>query len=467
MCPRPPTQQTRGFLLRIKQGAVVGVVTAVAAAGAVFVMLPAAQAATPTEGTYVAVAPSRILDTRFGVGAPKQIIGAATTIGVQVTGRGGVPATGASAVVLNVTATETTASSYLTVYPSLTPRPTASSINFPANWTGANSVTVKLGTDGKVGIYNNAGRTHIVADVVGYYVGAGSTLAGGGYQPALPERLLDTRTDGFGMLRGGQYITLPVSFGAEYDSHIRALAVNITAVTPVGPGHITTWNGTLPVPETSTINYVRGSVVPNLAIIPVAPCEDCGTATGLPAIGIATTNDTHLVVDIVGFFDDGTLTDGLRFRPLNPTRITDTRPSQGGAGPLGPNTTITVEAPGTVAQDDTYALALNVTGVTPTDSTHLIVWPSDLDQPLVSNLNPARGAIVSNAAITLVGPGNEINVFNSRGSINVVIDVVGSFYYVPSTENPAARAGAAKGSARPQAPELSKSLPGGIRHAVS
>ena len=47
-----------------------------------------------------------------------------------MTGRGGLPATGVGAVVLNVTATGPTAQGYLTVYPTGGTRPTASNLNF-------------------------------------------------------------------------------------------------------------------------------------------------------------------------------------------------------------------------------------------------------------------------------------------------------------------------------------------------
>ena len=60
--------------------------------------------------------------------------------------------------VLNLTAVATAAPGYFTLYPSGVARPTASSINFPKGWTGANMVTVPVGADGKVALYNSAGR---------------------------------------------------------------------------------------------------------------------------------------------------------------------------------------------------------------------------------------------------------------------------------------------------------------------
>ena len=36
-------------------------------------------------------------------------------------------------------------------------------------WTGANLVTVPLGDDGAIDIYNYAGSTHVVVDLLGVY----------------------------------------------------------------------------------------------------------------------------------------------------------------------------------------------------------------------------------------------------------------------------------------------------------
>jgi hypothetical protein len=115
-------------------------------------------------GRYNALPPARILDTRHG--AP---VGADATIAPSVTGVGGIPATGVSAVVLNVTVTEPTSPSFLTVYPNGTARPLASNLNFVAHQTVPNLVMAKVGADGKVAVYNGAGSAHVVFDVVGWY----------------------------------------------------------------------------------------------------------------------------------------------------------------------------------------------------------------------------------------------------------------------------------------------------------
>jgi hypothetical protein len=90
---------------------------------------------------YSTLNPYRILDTRTGPGP----LGPAGTRSVQVTGRGGVPASGVSAVALNVTVTNPTAAGYLTAWPGSGARPLASNLNYVAGQTVANMVVVKVG----------------------------------------------------------------------------------------------------------------------------------------------------------------------------------------------------------------------------------------------------------------------------------------------------------------------------------
>ena len=75
----------------------------------------------------------------------------------------------ASAVVLNVTATQPSDAGHLTVWPAGQPRPSASNLNVAAGQTVPNLVIAKVGTGGQVSIYNNSGSTHVIANVLGYF----------------------------------------------------------------------------------------------------------------------------------------------------------------------------------------------------------------------------------------------------------------------------------------------------------
>ena len=113
---------------------------------------------------------------------------------VLATGVGTVPAVeSVSAVVVNVTVTNTTGTSFLTVWPSGEAKPVASNLNFVGGQTLANLVTVKIGANGKVSLYNHDAPTDVVFDIVGYYSSPTGTPGARFHGTATPTRVLDTR----------------------------------------------------------------------------------------------------------------------------------------------------------------------------------------------------------------------------------------------------------------------------------
>ena len=122
----------------------------------------------PRGSGFHPIVPARILDTRTGNGAPEAKVGQSGLVELQVSGRGGVP-TDAKSAVLNVTATEADAVSYLTVWPAGQGRPDSSSLNTSPGLTVPNLVITKLGKGGVVDLYNAFGTVHVIADVVGWF----------------------------------------------------------------------------------------------------------------------------------------------------------------------------------------------------------------------------------------------------------------------------------------------------------
>ena len=138
--------------------------------------VPVASAQALAAGSvYVPLGPVRVMDTRNGTGVAKAPVGPGGTVSLLVDGVDGVPSSGVTAVVLNVTATGGTAASNVTVYPDGVTRPLASNLNFAAGETIPNLVVVPVGTDGKVDFYNDDGDVNLVADLAGYYTTAGQT----------------------------------------------------------------------------------------------------------------------------------------------------------------------------------------------------------------------------------------------------------------------------------------------------
>jgi len=139
-------------------------------------ILFAAFDALPTDETsFVPLSPTRVADSRpkrttvDGVGAATGALGQAATVKVPIAGRAGVPSSGAGAVAVNVTVTQPTLVTHLTVFPSGESAPNASTVNAGAGQTIANAVIAKLGADGSITIRNNAGSAHVIVDVVGWF----------------------------------------------------------------------------------------------------------------------------------------------------------------------------------------------------------------------------------------------------------------------------------------------------------
>jgi Tol biopolymer transport system component len=128
-----------------------------------------------TGGDYTTVAPGRLLDTRPSgstVDAQQQgggTLGAGETRLLPIAGRGGVPATGVAAVAVNITAVGPTATSFVTAFPAGTTRPNASNLNLAAGRTLPNMALVPLGANGAIELFNSAGTTHLLVDVVGWF----------------------------------------------------------------------------------------------------------------------------------------------------------------------------------------------------------------------------------------------------------------------------------------------------------
>ena len=147
-----------------------------AASGPTTTVMPA-----PGPSTYLALSPTRLLDTRSanGLSGP---FSAMTPRTFQVTGRGGVPST-ATAVTGILTVTAQTAGGWVFLGPVETTSATSSTINFPVGDDRANGVTVALGAGGTLSAVFGAapGKTvELIFDVTGYFVPSGGARAGGG-----------------------------------------------------------------------------------------------------------------------------------------------------------------------------------------------------------------------------------------------------------------------------------------------
>jgi alpha-tubulin suppressor-like RCC1 family protein len=257
------------------------------------------QAGSSRDGRLItAPAPTRILDTRQGAlinySGVKPV--ADSTLVVPVLGRNGVPASGISAVVLNVTAAEATSNGYLTVWPSggaPGSRPNASNINLDrAGQTLPNQVIVPVGADGGIQIYTERGA-HFIVDVTGWFTDATAINNRlGAFVPVSPFRHLDTRPNNR-VVAGGTIDVQIANIGHVAPAGVSAVSANVTAVDATATGFVTVYPPAPAPPNASNINLEQGQTVPNHVTSRI------GTGD---AIRIFTERGTHLLVDVNGYY---------------------------------------------------------------------------------------------------------------------------------------------------------------------
>ena len=390
----------------------------------------------------------------------------------QVTGMGGVPVTGVTAVMLNVTVTGSTSGGWLTLYPAGKPLPIASNLNFVAGQTVPNFVTVKLGQGGKIGVNNTgletgggtlvdipgggAGTVNVIIDIVGWYT---ADTAGAYYHAVEPTRILDTRSPVAPSLVANplwpqtvQPITVSGGGAPIPLNGASAVVLNVTAtgaaflfgLPPTASGWLTLFPSGLVPPTASNLNFTAGQTIANLVTVGVSSQQvKIANTYGNPEAGFV-----HVVVDLVGYY--GPAGDasggGGRFNAMTPKRLVDSRGVFAASTPnpslntaVGPQATIAPFVAGvpnsvpTGVPGTATAVVVNGTATGSTQPGWLTMFPEwGLNPPLASNLNFVAGQTVPNAAIVKVGPSSKIGIANSylnvlAGTTHVVLDVVGWF----------------------------------------
>ncbi|MCX5211151.1 hypothetical protein OG689_17960 [Kitasatospora sp. NBC_00240] len=365
---------------------------------------------------FVPVTPARFLDTRDGTGATRQRVGPGGVLTLQVAGVKEVPATGVSAIVMNVTAVNPSQAGHVDVYPNGQPVPNVSNLNFAAGQIVPNLVTVPV-VNGKVDLRNSSGSVDLIADVTGYYTDAAT---GSALTPITPSRFLDTR-DGTGApqqrVGPGGVVTLQVAGVKGIPAEgVKAVVMNVTAVHPTEAGHVTVYPNGQPLPNVSNLNFTAGQIVPNLVTVPVVNGKvDLRNSGG----------SVDLIADVTGYYS----ATGSTFSSAAPVRLLDTRYGAGArAGKVGSDGIVSLPVAGVegVPATGVTAVVLNVTVTAPSQESHLTVYPHGGARPGVSNLNFTAGQTVSNLVVVPVVDGR-VTISNNWGDADVIADLNGWF----------------------------------------
>ncbi|WP_441247318.1 PKD domain-containing protein [Kitasatospora sp. McL0602] len=367
---------------------------------------------------FVPVTPVRIVDTRYGIGAPARAVGPDSVVRFKVTGANGVNAARVTAVTLNLTETGATAGGWVAAYPDGTERPTVSNLNFPAGRTVVNQVTVPVSADGYVDLYNRFGNIQLIADLQGYYTPDAYVTGAGYFEANGPKRVVDTRYGtGAPAAKIGPGGSLTVHLGL--DDYTTAVLAHVTATNATAETFITAHAAGTALPTVSNLNPSAGSTVSNLVVVPV---DSKGNATFYNHSG-----STDLIVDLQGWY--GTVASpSSSYIAQSPVRVLDTRHDIGTpTAPVGPDSTLRLKIAGTNGVPaNAQAVLLNLTGTGATAGTYLTTYGSGA-RPTTSSLNLLPGTTVANLTLVPLDSDGCINIYNHSGRTDIVADLQG--YY--------------------------------------
>jgi hypothetical protein len=246
--------------------------------------------------TFVPVTPCRVEDTRKAngpFGGPILAAGSSRSFAIPSSSCS-IPST-ASAYSLNATVVPTTTLNYLTLYPTGGSLPYVSTLNSDNGQVVANAAIVPAGTGGGVTAYVTD-QTNLITDINGYFTSTPSTPLV--FTTVTPCRVADTRNANgpFGgpVMSANSTRSFPIPNSAcGIPSTATAYALNITAVPTSTLQYLTLWPDGQTQPTVSTLNSNNGQVVANAALV---------AAGHAGAVDVFVTNQTQVIIDIVGYF---------------------------------------------------------------------------------------------------------------------------------------------------------------------
>lgn len=237
-------------------------------------------ASAPTGGHWSPLSPTRVVDTRFGLGAPAGPVSSSVTFTLP----GTVPQD-AAGVVLDVTAVDPVGDGYVRLAPAGTP-PATTALNFEGGGS-TTGLAITTAPSGQVTVTVAGSPANLVVDLVGFYESTASS--GSQYVAVTPQRFLDTRS-GLGAQgpgRGPLSVTVP----SIVPQDATAVILDVSVVGAAGKGYLRLAAPGTPA-VTTAVNLVANESRTGLVI------------TGLRdgQITLATFGaNSNLVIDLVGY----------------------------------------------------------------------------------------------------------------------------------------------------------------------
>jgi hypothetical protein len=257
-----------------------------------------------SSSTYKPVIPTRLIDSRSGLGQPAAKphrfltrVAQTFTIGTST----GLVPTAATAITGNLTVTRQTKAGYLALTPTPTATPASSTLNFPLGDDRANGFTAPLnaGQLSIVYIAATGGQTDVILDVTGYYV---ADLSGLHFYPINPGRIMDTRSGVTNSGLTGRFSTavprqLPTSGHWGVPDDAQAVTGNLTVTAQTGAGYIALTTVSTANPSTSSLNFPLADDRANGVTVTLS-----GTGSLWLVYKASAGRTTQLILDLSGYF---------------------------------------------------------------------------------------------------------------------------------------------------------------------
>jgi hypothetical protein len=324
---------------------------------------------------------------------------------VTIAGIGGVPSSGADAVLVNVEVSDPTSTGYLRVTPS-TPTSSTAVQEFTAGQTISALVPVKL-VNGAIVLHLSAGQANIFIDVSGYWT---STPADG-FNPLPQKRVYDSSTTPLNH-HADREVTI-AGLGGVPATGADAVLVNIEAQKTTAAGYLrVTPGGTTS--QTAVQEFGPGQAISNMVAVKLSP-------TGTINLHISA-GQAHIFIDVAGYW---TTTGGESFVPL-----TQTRAYVSGSHPLlaGTDKELTMTGVAGIPSSGVDSVLVNLEIQSPTQAGYVRATPGEVASATATQ-EFGPGETISNLVSVQLSAGGAMRLHLSAGSAAYFVDVEG---YTPT-----------------------------------
>jgi Tol biopolymer transport system component len=257
----------------------------------------------PAGSVQMYLTPWRIMDTRTGEGeVPVGPVRPRGTVSFPVADWGGVPRTGVTAVLLQLTTIRPKAAGALVGFPAGARRPGIVSASFSAGEKATATVLIRPGRGLKASVYNNsAGATHLRVDVVGYFAAPTDPPIGSELVPVDPRPILGTLSGAGGVqsrtVPAHSTVSFPVvGVAGVPSSRVTGVLVYLTGIRPTGSGTLRAFPaGSLHRPGFAPTAFTGGKDVTTTLLLPPG-------GAGRAAVYNGSRAEIHVRVDVVGYY---------------------------------------------------------------------------------------------------------------------------------------------------------------------